>query len=90
MSFKAGGYITAALGFVGALWSAVIGEGDFAKFVGTLGAVLAPLYGVLVADYYILRRQSSRWPRSGFRRCRTSPASPGSSEHCSVEPCTWR
>ena len=27
-------------------------------FVDTLGAILAPLYGVLVADYYIVQRRS--------------------------------
>lgn len=59
ISFKAGGYLTAALGFiVGALWTAVIGTGGLALFVDTLGAFLAPLYGVLVADYYIIQRRS--------------------------------
>jgi len=27
------------------------------QFVDTLGAVLAPLYGILVADYYLVRKQ---------------------------------
>jgi NCS1 family nucleobase:cation symporter-1 len=58
ISFKTGGYITAALGFVvGALWVTVISEISLVKFVDTLGAVLAPLYGILVADYYIVRKR---------------------------------
>lgn len=28
------------------------------KFVDTLGAVLAPLYGILVADFYVVQRRS--------------------------------
>ncbi|HLS02817.1 MAG TPA: NCS1 family nucleobase:cation symporter-1, partial [Beutenbergiaceae bacterium] len=58
ISFRMGGWITAVAGFiVGSLWVAVIGEMGLPKFVDTLGAVLAPLYGVLVVDYYILRKQ---------------------------------
>lgn len=58
ISFKTGGYITAVLGFViGALWFSVIGN-NLPVFVDTLGAILAPLYGVLVADYYLIQRRS--------------------------------
>lgn len=58
ISFKTGGYLTAAIGFVvGALWLAVFGD-NLPLFVDTLGAILAPLYGVLVADYYIVQRRA--------------------------------
>jgi NCS1 family nucleobase:cation symporter-1 len=58
ISFKTGGYLTAAIGFViGALWVATISKIGLPVFVDTLGAVLAPLYGVLVADYYVIQRQ---------------------------------
>jgi len=58
ISFKTGGYITAAIGFVvGALWVALISNVGLPLFVDTLGAILAPLYGILVADYYIIQRQ---------------------------------
>lgn len=58
ISFKAGGYMTAVVGFViGALWVSVIAQMGLPIFVDTLGAVLAPLYGVLVADYYIIQRR---------------------------------
>lgn len=57
ISFKTGGYLTAVFGFiVGALWVVTIGD-NLPVFVDTLGAFLAPLYGVLVADYYIIQRR---------------------------------
>lgn len=58
LNFRIAGIITAAIGFIiGALWVAVIGNAGLPKFVDTLGAVLAPLYGIMIADYFILRRQ---------------------------------
>lgn len=58
LNFRIAGYITAALGFViGALWVAVIGNAGLPRFVDTLGAVLAPLYGIMVVDYFYLRKQ---------------------------------
>lgn len=63
ISFKQGGYLTAVIGFViGALWVAVISNIGLATFVDTLGAVLAPLYGILVADYYIVQRRRLNVP----------------------------
>ena len=50
--------ITAGVAFfIGALWVSVISTIGIAAFVDTLGAVLAPLYGIMVADYYLVRRQ---------------------------------
>lgn len=58
ISFKQGGYITAVVAFViGALWVSVISTIGLPTFVDTLGAVLAPLYGIMVVDYYVLRKQ---------------------------------
>jgi len=58
ISARTGGFITAAIAFfIGALWVAFISEVGIAAFVDTLGAVLAPLYGIIVADYYLVRRQ---------------------------------
>lgn len=58
INFRVAGIITGVLGFViGALWVVVIGNAGLPKFVDTLGAVLAPLYGIMIADYYLLRRQ---------------------------------
>ena len=59
ISFRTGGYLTAAFGFViGALWVVTINEIGLPTFVDTLGALLAPLYGVLVAHYYVIQRRS--------------------------------
>ncbi|NQD94235.1 NCS1 family nucleobase:cation symporter-1 [Pseudomonas sp. CrR25] len=58
ISARTGGFITAAIAFfIGALWVAFISSVGIAAFVDTLGAVLAPLYGIIVADYYLVRRQ---------------------------------
>ena len=58
ISAKMGGVITAVIAFfIGALWVSVISAIGIAGFVDTLGALLAPLYGILVADYYLIRKQ---------------------------------
>ncbi|MEP9395671.1 NCS1 family nucleobase:cation symporter-1 [Gordonia sp. VNK1] len=58
LNFRIAGFITAVLGFIiGALWVSLIGNAGLPKFVDTLGAVLAPLYGIMVVDYFVLRRQ---------------------------------
>ncbi|MBC9726822.1 NCS1 family nucleobase:cation symporter-1 [Streptomyces sp. TRM68367] len=58
ISARGGGIITAAVAFVvGALWVPVISHLGLAKFVDTLGALLAPLYGIMVIDYYLVRKQ---------------------------------
>ncbi|RKS05776.1 NCS1 family nucleobase:cation symporter-1 [Nocardiopsis sp. Huas11] len=58
ISARTGGLITAAIAFViGGLWVGFIEQIGIAAFVDTLGAVLAPLYGIIVADYYLIRRR---------------------------------
>ncbi|MDT8344788.1 MAG: NCS1 family nucleobase:cation symporter-1 [Thermohalobaculum sp.] len=58
ISAKTGGILTAVIAFfIGAFWVSVISEIGIAGFVDTLGAFLAPLYGILVADYYLIRKQ---------------------------------
>ena len=57
ISAKAGGVITALIAFfIGALWVSLISKIGIAGFVDTLGALLAPLYGILVVDYYLVQR----------------------------------
>lgn len=57
ISAKTGGLITAGIAFfIGAFWVAFISSIGIAAFVDTLGAVLAPLYGILVADYYLVKK----------------------------------
>ena len=55
IDFRIGGLITAILGFViGAFWVSVISQIGMFPFVNTLGAILAPVYGVMIIDYYII------------------------------------
>jgi len=58
INFRIGGLITAILGFViGAFWVSVISNIGMFPFVNTLGAILAPVYGVMIVDYYIIKKQ---------------------------------
>ncbi len=58
ISARTGGFITSGIAFfIGALWVAFISSVGIAAFVDTLGAVLAPLYGIIVADYYLVRQR---------------------------------
>ena len=58
VSFKMGGLITAIIAFfVGALWVSVISRIGVPGFVNALGAIVAPFYGIIVVDYYLVRRQ---------------------------------
>ncbi|WP_234365123.1 NCS1 family nucleobase:cation symporter-1 [Streptomyces sp. RTd22] len=55
---RAGGVITATAAFVvGALWVPVISHLGIARFVETLSALLAPFYGILVIDYFLIRKR---------------------------------
>ena len=58
ISFKTGGLITAVIAFfVGALWISVISQIGVPGFVNALGAIVAPFYGIIVVDYYLIKRQ---------------------------------
>ena len=58
ITFKVGGLITAGFGFViGGLWVAVITQMGLFPFVNTLGAILAPVFGIMITDYYIIKKQ---------------------------------
>ena len=58
ISFKVGGLITAGFGFViGGLWVSVITQMGLFPFVNTLGAILAPVFGIMITDYYIIKKQ---------------------------------
>ena len=58
ISFRKAGLITSGLALViGGLWTSFISQFGISGFVNTLGATLAPLYGILIVDYYLLRRQ---------------------------------
>jgi NCS1 family nucleobase:cation symporter-1 len=58
INFRMGGLITAIFGFVvGGLWVSVITNMGLFPFVNTLGAILAPVFGIMIADYYIIKQQ---------------------------------
>ena len=58
ITFKVGGLITAGFGFViGGLWVSVITQMGLFPFVNTLGAILAPVFGIMITDYYIIKKQ---------------------------------
>lgn len=57
-TFSRASWVIAIAGFIiGGLWVAVIDEIGLPTFVDTLGALLAPLYGIIIADYYNVRKQ---------------------------------
>ncbi|MDB9746557.1 NCS1 family nucleobase:cation symporter-1 [Candidatus Pelagibacter sp.] len=58
ISFKTGGLITAGFGFIiGGMWVAVITQMGLFPFVNTLGAILAPVFGIMIVDYYIIKKE---------------------------------
>jgi len=58
INFKIGGLITAGFGFViGGMWVAVITQMGLFPFVNTLGAILAPVFGIMITDYYIIKKE---------------------------------
>ena len=59
INFRIGGLITAIVGFViAALQVSLIQDiEDIFKMVNTLGAILAPVYGIMITDYYIIKKQ---------------------------------
>ncbi|WP_417617669.1 NCS1 family nucleobase:cation symporter-1 [Oceanisphaera sp.] len=58
ISFRIGGLITAIIAFfVGAFWVSFISQIGIPGFVNALGAIVAPFYGIIVVDYYLVKRQ---------------------------------
>lgn len=60
VDFKRGGLITSILSVLVCPWIFVDSPHAITVFVSVFGAVLAPLYGVMVADYYLVKRQLIR------------------------------
>ncbi len=58
IDFRKGGMITAIIALpIGALWVSVISQLGMFGFVNTLGAILAPMYGIMIVDYYAIKKQ---------------------------------
>ena len=54
INFKKGGLIAALIALV--LYPFAPWEGNAASFVGAIGATMGPLLGVILADYYLIRK----------------------------------
>jgi NCS1 family nucleobase:cation symporter-1 len=54
INFKRGGYIAALIALV--LYPFAPWEGNAATFVNAIGATMGPLFGIIMVDYYIIRK----------------------------------
>lgn len=81
IDFKRGGIISAVLALVVMPWKLYSSPIAINYFLGGLGALLGPIFGIIVADYYLLRRgrvdveglyregdDSPYWYRGGLNR----------------------
>lgn len=58
ISFRMAGLITSLFALViGGLWVSFISQAGISGFVNTLGAVLAPIFGIMIVDYYAHRKE---------------------------------
>lgn len=58
VSFRTGGLIAAGITLFTVPWHFVGSPQAMTFFVGTIGGFLGPVYGIIVADYYLVRRGS--------------------------------
>jgi NCS1 family nucleobase:cation symporter-1 len=58
INFRLGGLIASILSVLVCPWLFVASPQAITLFVGIFGAVLGPLFGVIVADYYLVKRQA--------------------------------
>jgi len=57
IDFKRGGLITSVLSALVFPWNFFSSPAAIGVFVGTFGACLGPLYGIIIADYYLVKKQ---------------------------------
>ena len=57
INFKLGGLITSVLSVLVCPWLFVASPQAITLFVSIFGAVLGPMFGIMVADYYLVKRQ---------------------------------
>ena len=55
IDFKKGGYIAALIALV--LYPFAPWEGGAAHFVGLIGATMGPIFGIMMVDYYLIRKK---------------------------------
>ena len=57
ISFRLGGLITSILSALVCPWLFVASPQAITIFVSIFGAVLGPMFGIMIADYYLVKRQ---------------------------------
>jgi len=58
ISFRKAGLITSVFALViGGFWTSFISQFGISGFVNTLGATLAPIFGIMIVDYYLHRKE---------------------------------
>jgi NCS1 family nucleobase:cation symporter-1 len=57
INFRLGGLITSILSVLVCPWLFVASPQAITLFVSIFGSVLGPMFGIMVADYYLVRRQ---------------------------------
>ena len=57
IDFRRGGVITSILSVLACPWLFVASPQAITLFVSIFGAVLGPMFGIIIADYYLVRRQ---------------------------------
>ena len=57
ISFRLGGLITSVLSVLVCPWLFVASPHAITLFVSIFGSVLGPLFGIMIADYYLVKRQ---------------------------------
>ncbi len=62
VDFKKGGLITSILAVLVCPWIFVDSPHAITIFVSVFGAILAPLYGVMISDYYLVKREIVETP----------------------------
>ena len=56
LSLKSSGFIIILLGFiVGLFWLTVLSQIGILSFVDTIGAFFGPIFGIMIADYYLIK-----------------------------------
>ena len=58
ISFRMGGLITSILSVLVCPWLFVASPSAITLFVSIFGSVLGPMFGIMIADYYLVKRQS--------------------------------
>jgi nucleobase:cation symporter-1, NCS1 family len=59
LSFKSASYIISIIGFIiGAFWLTLLSQIGLLSFIDTFGSFFGPLLGVIVVDYYLIKKSS--------------------------------